>query len=294
MTDAPALHRPRKRFGQHFLHDPNILRRMVAAIRPTPSDHVVEIGPGLGALTRPLLAAAGELDVVELDRDLVEPLRAYCTGSGTLRVHQADALTFNFAALRGNGPPLRVTGNLPYNISTPLLFHLLAQLEQVRDLHFMLQKEVVDRMAAQPGETAYGRLSVMLQYRCRVEPLFTVGPESFRPPPKVWSAVVRLIPHETPPVAVWNEQRFAEIVRLAFAQRRKTLRNSLRTVLDDTQIKSAGVDPGARPETLGLAAFAALSEVMVMPDRIVPDNSDSIGGVEKMTPVISSPPKLPA
>ncbi len=261
MIGAPASHRPRKRFGQHFLHDPNILHRIVAAIRPAPGEHVVEIGPGLGALTRPLLAAAGELDVVELDRDLLAPLHTYCAGVGTLRIHQADALTFNFAALRGNGPPLRLAGNLPYNISTPLLFHLLAQVEHVRDLHFMLQKDVVDRMAAQPGEEAYGRLSVMLQYRCRVEPLFTVGPEAFRPPPQVWSAVVRLVPHATAPVRVRNEQRFAEIVRLAFAQRRKTLRNSLRDALDATQIKAAGIDPSVRPETLAVAAFAALSEL---------------------------------
>lgn len=267
---APIPHRPRKRFGQHFLHDPNVLRRIVAAIRPAPGDHVVEIGPGLGALTRPLLAAAGALDVVELDRDLLEPLRAHCAGVGALRIHQADALTFNFAALRGDGPLLRVTGNLPYNISTPLLFHLLAQIEHLHDLHFMLQKEVVDRMAAGPGEEAYGRLSVMLQYRCRVEPLFAVGPGAFRPPPKVWSAVVRLVPRETSPVAVWNEQRFAEVVRLAFAQRRKTLRNSLHGVLDAAQIRAAGVDPGVRPETLGLEAFAALSESMATADHAAP------------------------
>ena len=188
-----------------------------------------------------------------------------------MRVHQADALAFNFAALRGDGPPLRVAGNLPYNISTPLLFHLLAQIEHLRDLHFMLQKDVVDRMAAGPGEEAYGRLSVMLQYRCRVEPLFTVGPGAFRPPPKVWSAVVRLVPRETPPVAVRDEQRFAEVVRLAFAQRRKTLRNSLREVLDAAQIKAAGIDPSARPETLGLEAFAALSEIMATTDHATLD-----------------------
>ena len=267
MSDVPVTPRPRKRFGQHFLHDPNVLHRIVAAIRPTPADHVVEIGPGLGALTRPLLEAAGELDVVELDRDLLEPLRAYCTGAGTLRIHQADALTFDFATLRGAGPPLRVAGNLPYNISTPLLFHLLDQAEHLRDLHFMLQKEVVDRMAAGPGEEAYGRLSVMLQYRCRVEPLFTVGPGAFRSPPKVWSAVVRLVPRETSPVAVRDELCFAEVVRLAFAQRRKTLRNSLRGILDAAQIKAAGIDPSARPETLGLAAFAALSEIRVTADH---------------------------
>jgi len=261
MTEALARHRPRKRFGQHFLRDSEVLRRIVAAIDPQPGERLVEIGPGLGALTAPLLAAVGELDVVELDRDLLEPLRARCAGRGRLRIHQADALTFDFAALRGDGPPLRVTGNLPYNISTPLLFHLLAQAGHLRDLHFMLQQEVVERMAASPGAKDYGRLSVMIQYRCRVEPLFTVGPEAFRPPPKVWSALVRLVPRETCAVAIPDEDRFAEIVRRAFAQRRKTLRNSLQGLLDVRQIAAAGVDPGARPETLSLEAFAALSAV---------------------------------
>jgi len=265
MSNAPLQHQPRKRFGQHFLHDANVITRIVAAIRPQPGEPLVEIGPGLGALTGPLLDAAGSLDVVELDRDLLEPLRARCAGRGLLRVHHADALTFNFAMLRGDGPPLRVAGNLPYNISTPLLFHLLSQAGHLRDMHFMLQKDVVDRMAAQAGEDAYGRLSVMLQYRCRVEPLFTVGPGAFQPPPKVWSAVVRLVPRETSPVAVPDEQRFAEVVRLAFAQRRKTLRNSLRGLLDAEQIRTAGIDPGARPETLDLAAFAALSRIVTAP-----------------------------
>ena len=261
-------HRPRKRFGQHFLRDPSVLERIVAAIRPVPGDHLVEIGPGLGALTRPLLAAVGELDAVELDRDLLEPLRAHCADIGRLRLHHADALKFDFAALRGTGPRLRVVGNLPYNISTPLLFHLLDQASHLRDLHFMLQQDVVERMAAGPGEEAYGRLSVMLQYRCQVEPLFTVGPEAFRPPPKVRSAVVRLVPRETLPVAVRDERLFAEVVRRAFAQRRKTLRNALRGWLDIAQIEAAGVNPGARPETLDLAAFAALSAVAPRADPV--------------------------
>lgn len=260
MTHAAIpLPRPRKRFGQHFLRDPAVIDRIIAAIRPRAGERLVEIGPGLGALTIPLLEAVGELDVVELDRDLLEPLRIRCAGAGILRIHHADALNFDFTALQGQGPPLRVAGNLPYNISTPLLFHLLAQTGRLHDLHFMLQKDVVDRMAAGPGEAAYGRLSVMLQYRCRVEPLFTVGPEAFRPPPKVWSAVVRLVPRETCAVAVRDEDHFAEIVRRAFAQRRKTLRNSLRDILDAAHIEAAGIDPGARPETLSLEAFAALS-----------------------------------
>lgn len=264
MSGIPDRHPPRKRFGQHFLHDPHVIDRILAVIRPRPGERWVEIGPGLGALTRPLLQAAGELDVVELDRDLLEPLQARCAGLGTLRIYQADALQFDFAQLRNEGPRLRVAGNLPYNISTPLLFHLLAQSEQIHDLHFMLQREVVERMAAGPGEDAYGRLSVMLQYRCRVESLFTVGPGAFQPPPKVWSAVVRLVPRETSAVAVQDEQQFAEVVRRAFAQRRKTLRNSLRGLLDTSQIEAAGVDPIARPETLDLAAFAALSNVATL------------------------------
>ncbi|CDI04282.1 S-adenosylmethionine-6-N',N'-adenosyl (rRNA) dimethyltransferase, kasugamycin resistance [Candidatus Competibacter denitrificans Run_A_D11] len=259
VTGERLTHRARKRFGQHFLRDPYAIERLLAAIRPLPEDRLVEIGPGLGALTRPLLVAAGALDAVELDRDVLEPLRVRCAGLGTLRLHQADALTFDFAALRGTGPLLRIVGNLPYNISTPLLFHLLGQAEHLRDLHLMLQQEVVARMAAGPGEDAYGRLSVMLQYRCQVMALFTVGPEAFQPPPKVWSAVVRLIPHATLPVKVQDEQQFAEVVRRAFAQRRKTLRNALRGLLDVADIEAAGVDPGARPETLDLAAFAALS-----------------------------------
>ena len=264
MSEIPAWHQPRKRFGQHFLHDPQIIARIVAAIRPQPGEPLVEIGSGLGALTRPLLQAVGQLDVVELDRDLLEPLQARCAGLGTLRIHQADALTFDFAQLRGAGPRLRIAGNLPYNISTPLLFHLLNQAEQIHDLHFMLQREVVERMAAGPGEDAYGRLSVMLQYRCQIEALFTVGPGAFQPPPKVWSAVVRLVPRETLAVTVQDEQRLAEVVRRAFAQRRKTLRNSLQGLLDVDQIKAAGVDPVARPETLDLAAFAALSDAVTL------------------------------
>lgn len=258
--ESAPRHRPRKRFGQHFLRDASVLRRIVAAIRPAAGERLVEIGPGLGALTRPLLQATGELDVVELDRDLLEPLRTRCAGLGVLRIHHADALAFDFGALRDGPTRLRIAGNLPYNISTPLLFHLLSQAGELLDLHFMLQKDVVDRMAAGPGQEAYGRLSVMLQYRCQVEPLFAVGPEAFRPQPKVQSALVRLVPRETSPIAVTDERRFADIVRRAFAQRRKTLRNSLRDLLDARQIEAAGVDPAARPETLGLEAFAALSE----------------------------------
>jgi 16S rRNA (adenine1518-N6/adenine1519-N6)-dimethyltransferase len=251
-------HTPRKRFGQNFLHDPAVIGRIVAAVHPLPTETLVEIGPGQGAITLPLLAAAGKLSVVELDRDLVLPLQNRCRDAGELTVYNRDALRFDFCALATAGP-LRVIGNLPYNISTPLLFHLLDQHRCISDMHFMLQKEVVERMAAGPGSGAYGRLSVMLQYRCQVEMLFSIGPGAFNPPPKVDSAFVRLVPHASPPVAVDDEALFATLVRHAFAQRRKTLRNTLRELLDANGISAAGVDPSARAETLSLNEFAALT-----------------------------------
>ena len=239
-----------------------IIGRIVQAINPQPGEGLVEIGPGQGAITLPLLQAAGQLDVVELDRDLVGPLETKCRGSGILTIHNTDALRFDFGTLATAGP-LRVVGNLPYNISTPLLFHLLDQQGYIRDMHFMLQKEVVERMAAEPGSGAWGRLGVMLQYRCRVTPLFTIGPEAFSPPPKVESAFVQLLPYDTPPVSVEDESAFSDLVRQAFAQRRKTLRNTLRGVLDADEMTAAGIDPGARAETLSLAEFAALANRVV-------------------------------
>lgn len=259
-------HRPRKRFGQHFLHDPGVIRRLVQAIEPTPAQVLVEIGPGLGALTGPLLAAAGQLDVVELDRDVVPYLRQLCQDANRLRIHQADALEFDFATLRHDPRRLRIVGNLPYNIATPLLFHLLAQAAHWQDLHCMLQKEVAERLAAAPGSACYGRLSVMVQYRCQVEPLFSLGRGAFKPPPKVESAFLRLRPHPCPPVAVVDETVFADLVRWAFAQRRKTLRNSLRPYLSEVAIVAAGVDPELRPERLDLADFAALSNALTATD----------------------------
>ncbi len=256
------IHRPRKRFGQNFLHDQGVIGRILTAIDPQPGDHLVEIGPGKGALTWPLLENCGELDVVELDRDLAAALRhAHPDGVGKLRIHEADALRFDFTSLVGAKGRLRVVGNLPYNISTPLLFHLLTQMEVIRDIHVMLQKEVVDRLAAEPGVKSYGRLSVMVQYHCEVERLFTVGPGAFSPQPKVDSAVVRLIPHRRPPVEVEDEPRFRETVKRAFMQRRKTLRNALRGFVSVEAIVAAGVDPTSRAETLDLAQFAALSRV---------------------------------
>lgn len=251
-------HRPRKRFGQNFLHDPGIIERIVRAISPSAGEHLVEIGPGLGALTAPLLERAGTLDVVELDRDLVPRLEAKFAGRGNLRIHNTDALKFGYCEL---GEELRVVGNLPYNISTPLIFHLLAQSGCIRDMHFMLQKEVVDRLAAAPNSSDYGRLSVMVQYHCQVESLFGVPPGAFNPPPKVHSAIVRMTPYRQPPVEV-DPGLLARVVTQAFSQRRKTLRNTLKGLLDADTIAACGVDPGRRAETLALTEFAALANAL--------------------------------
>jgi 16S rRNA (adenine1518-N6/adenine1519-N6)-dimethyltransferase len=252
-------HQPRKRFGQHFLHDPTVIARIVTAIQPRESDAIVEIGPGQGAITVPLLQAAGRLQVVELDRDLIDPLRERCREAGDLTLHNTDALRVDFCRLTCDAAPLRVIGNLPYNISTPLLFHLLSQARCIGDMHFMLQKEVVDRLAAAPGSRQYGRLSVMVQYRCRVTCLFTIGPGAFQPPPRVESAFVRLEPYRELPVSIHDEAVLESLVRQAFAQRRKTLRNALRGILDEDAIRSLGIDPSVRAEILGLSEFAALA-----------------------------------
>jgi len=251
--------RAKKRFGQHFLHDRNAIERIIAAVGPEPGQHLVEIGPGRGALTGRLLTAAGALDVVELDRDLIPILQERCEALGKLRIHCADALKFDFCQLAGEGAMLRIVGNLPYNISTPLLFHLFGQHGCIEDMHFMLQKEVVERLAAEPGTGAYGRLSVMVQFYCRVEMLFTVGPGSFSPPPRVESAVVRLVPHRTAPVKVTDEAVFRQMVNQAFSRRRKTLRNALRGLVTEGDIRALGLDPRLRPECISLEQFAALA-----------------------------------
>ncbi len=259
-------HRPRKRFGQNFLHDAQVVARIAAAIDPRPGEHLVEIGPGLGALTEILLPQVGEMDVIELDRDLIPRLSRHCGGLGELRIHAADALAFDFSGLADDGRPLRIVGNLPYNISTPLMFHLLAYRNQIRDMHFMLQKEVVERLAATPGSKDYGRLSVIMQYHCRVEALFRVPPGAFNPPPKVESAVVRLTPWAAPPVAVQDLAQFQRVVTQAFSQRRKTLRNTLKGLVDAETMQALGIDPTRRAETLDLAEFAALAEAAESPD----------------------------
>ncbi len=252
-------HNPRKRFGQHFLHDRGTVDRIVAAIAPARGETLVEIGPGEGVLTEPLLAAVGHLHAIEVDRDLAEALRGRADWSERLCVHEADALRFDFTALEPVGGRVRVVGNLPYNISTPLLFHLLEQRAAIADMHFMLQREVVDRMAAEPGSGVYGRLSVMIQAYCGVTRLFRVAPGAFRPPPAVESAVVRLVPHAQPAVDAAHAERFGEIVRRAFSMRRKTLRNGLRGYVDVGTITGAGIDPGTRPEQLRVEDFARLA-----------------------------------
>jgi 16S rRNA (adenine1518-N6/adenine1519-N6)-dimethyltransferase len=251
-------HRPRKRFGQNFLHDPHVIGRIVAYVNPQRGDHIVEIGPGMGAITLPLLKACGHLDVIELDRDLVTQLNERCRGLGELTVYNEDALRVDYCRLAGKGK-IRLVGNLPYNISTPLLFHLLAHSSCIEDMHLMLQKEVVERMVATAGSGSYGRLSVMLQYRCRATRLFTVGPGAFQPVPRVESAVVWLVPHAKPPVKVDDERMFARIVKSAFGQRRKTLRNSLHGIVGENDLRALEIDPGTRAERLGLEQFALIA-----------------------------------
>ena len=255
----PQGHKARKRFGQNFLHDPGVIERIVRAINPAPDDALVEIGPGLGALTEELLALNPRLQVVELDRDLIPVLRTKFFNYPDFRIHEADALKFDFRSLVRDGQPLRIVGNLPYNISTPLIFHLLSQSGVVKDMHFMLQKEVVQRLAATAGMNHYGRLGIMVQYHCRVEHLFDVGPGAFNPAPKVDSAIVRLIPHATLPHPADDVEVLEILVRDAFNQRRKTLRNTLKALLSAEEIEAEGIDPGTRPEQVDLAGFVRLA-----------------------------------
>ena len=255
-----AGHQARKRFGQNFLSDDAIIEQIVSGINPQPGDAMAEIGPGLGALTEPLLQALdGKLNVVELDRDLIPVLRTKFFNYPDFTINEADALKFDFNALASEDKPLRVVGNLPYNISTPLIFHLLENIVHLKDMHFMLQKEVVERMAAVPGDSNYGRLGIMSQYYCRVQPLFIVGPEAFSPRPKVQSAIVRLTPHKTLPYVADSMERLQTIVREAFTKRRKTLRNALSGVIDSQALEDLEIDAGLRPENLTIEQYVALS-----------------------------------
>jgi 16S rRNA (adenine1518-N6/adenine1519-N6)-dimethyltransferase len=255
--------RPKKSFGQHFLHERSYIERIVKSIAPRAEDVLVEIGPGEGALTFPLLAAAGKLTAIELDTDLIPQLQAKAASIGELSIIHADVLKVDFTTLaqRHGVPRLRIAGNLPYYISSPILFHCVEHAAAIADMHFMLQKEVVDRMAAEPGSKVYGRLSVMLQLACRVEPLFDVPPGAFRPPPKVDSSVVRLIPLTAEERHDADPERLYAIVKAAFAQRRKTLGNALRQLMDADTIGRADVDPKARAETLAPGDFVRLAKL---------------------------------
>ncbi|PTB95105.1 16S rRNA (adenine(1518)-N(6)/adenine(1519)-N(6))-dimethyltransferase [Marinobacter sp. B9-2] len=257
-----AGHQARKRFGQNFLHDPGVIEQIIRAINPKPDDAIVEIGPGLGALTEEILAVNPRLQVVELDRDLIPVLRTKFFNYPEFRIHEADALKFDFSELMVDRP-LRIIGNLPYNISTPLIFHLLAQADVVQDMHFMLQKEVVQRMAAVPGDNNYGRLGIMTQYFCRVQPLFEVGSGAFRPAPKVDSAIVRLVPHRTLPHTAKDLATLQAVVRTAFNARRKTLRKALGGMVSVAQLQNLGINDGLRPENLALTDYVAIADLLV-------------------------------
>ena len=251
-------HVPRRRFGQHFLVDPRYVARILEAVDPCPGDNIVEIGPGLAALTAGLIERAGRIAGVEIDRDLSAQLRANFPRSA-LALHEADALEFDFTQL---GEGLRIVGNLPYNISSPMLFHVAKFADRVRDLHVMLQKEVVARMTAEPATPDYGRLTVTLQATFRVTRLFVIPPGAFRPPPKVDSAFVRLVPLGDAKPAIADEALFARIVAAAFGQRRKTLRNALASVCDEAAMRNVGIDPGARGETLSVSDYVRLTEAL--------------------------------
>lgn len=256
---TPGIPKARKRFGQCFLHDQGTIQRILNAVSPRIGERLVEIGPGRGAITQGLLGASGSLDVVELDRDLIEPLRARLGGLGELRIHQGDALAFDLCALVPAPEQLRVVGNLPYNISTPLLFRFLDQAHCILDLHLMLQREVVERIVAPPGGKTYGRLSVMVQTRCAAWCQFHIGPGAFTPAPKVESAFLRLLPYRTLPFPIDNPALHGRIVAAAFSQRRKTLRNALSGLIAAGVFEGACIDPGRRAETLTIADFARLA-----------------------------------
>ncbi len=258
MSNVHLGHKARKRFGQNFLNDNYVIDQIVSAIAPTNDDVMVEIGPGLGALTEPVCEIIDQLTVVELDRDLAKRLRQHPFMSSKLTVIEADALQYDFSELAKQGS-LKVFGNLPYNISTPLMFHLFTFTNQIKEMHFMLQKEVVNRLAARPGHKNYGRLSVMAQYYCTVVPVLEVPPHAFTPAPKVDSAVVRLIPHQTPPVQVNDLKALEKVTAMAFGQRRKTIRNSLKAAISVEDLESIDINPTWRAEGLSLAQFAAIA-----------------------------------
>ncbi len=263
LNNRKSGHKHKKQFGQNFLNNGRVIDQIVASIRPLSTNHMVEIGPGEAALTEPLIEVVKRLDIIEIDNDLIAPLKIRFASKPAFHLHHTDALQFDYGSLIEFEPeqPLRVVGNLPYNISSPLLFHLLQYSNHIEDMHFMLQKEVVDRLTAKPGVKAYGRLSVMIQYACQTEYLFTVGPENFTPPPKVDSAIVRLLPYSQKPFVADDENTFSDLVKQAFSQKRKTLRNNLKGWLSIEQIESCGINPGCRAETLSVEQFVVLSNL---------------------------------
>lgn len=255
-------HKARKRFGQNFLHDPHVIDKIVRAVSPKKDQHLVEIGPGQGAITAHLLDSGAKLDAIELDRDLVTLLAKKYAHINRFQLHSADALKFDFCELKQTDAKLRIVGNLPYNISTPLLFHLLDDAHCLYDMHFMLQKEVVERMAAAPGSKTYGRLSVMLQAYCKVQMLFPIGSGAFQPAPKVDSAFVRLVPYQELPIAINNPAVFSKVVAQAFSQRRKTLRNTLKELVSPESMLDCNIAPSTRAEQLSVADFCCLSNAI--------------------------------
>lgn len=259
--------RPRKRFGQHFLHDPAVIERIIEAVAVGDGIPVVEIGPGLGALTVPMLQRTAGLDVVEIDRDLAAQLEQKCRGLGKLQIHVGDALQFDYRGLHGS--KIRIVGNLPYNISTPLLFHLLDQVDCIHEMIFMMQKEIVDRICAQSGSRDYGRLSVMVQARCHTEKIMNIGPGAFTPEPRVRSSLLKLIPDPGYYSMIRDSSLFADIVRHAFNQRRKTLRNSLKVFLGNPDFERLGLAPGARAETLGVKNYIEISNYLAAATPVV-------------------------
>lgn len=251
---------PKKSLGQHFLRDKNIIEKIIQSINPKNTENFIEIGPGYGALTQALLPHVKKIDAIELDRDLIEELKTNCRNLGNLSVHHLDALKLDVNEISKN-QPIRIAGNLPYQISTPLIFHLIEQIDNIIDMHFMLQKEVVDRITAPPGSKTYGRLSVMVQYYCKCEYLFYVSPNAFNPPPKVDSAILRLIPYEEKPFITNDENKFAIIVRECFNHRRKTIRNTLKEFVSAEKLESININPQLRPEQLSVGDFVNIANI---------------------------------
>lgn len=256
------MHKARKRFGQNFLRDQGIIDRIIRSISPQQDDRLIEIGPGQGAITAPLIKACEHLEVIEIDKDLIPILLAQFANYPAFKIHQEDVLKFDFKQLVSD-KAMRIVGNLPYNISSPLIFRLLNFAEHIQDMHFMLQKEVVQRMAAPPGDKHFGRLTVMVQYYCEVEHIFNVPPEAFTPRPKVDSAIVRLKPHTSLPFTASNLEHFANLVNIVFQQRRKTLRNTLKTIATQEQLENLSIDLSLRPEQLSLEDFVMISNQLV-------------------------------